>query len=99
MDHDFSQAGQICSCNYICLSCDVIRGWPSASKIEAKILKDFQLNLDHPGEMRKGNRMKTIRNLNLDHSKELLNVDHPGDIHFLISLPNGLDSTFPFQMV
>ena len=25
------------------------RGWPSASKIEAKILKDFQLNLDHPG--------------------------------------------------
>ena len=25
------------------------RGVPSASKIEAKILKDFQLNLDHPG--------------------------------------------------
>ena len=25
------------------------RGWPSASKIEAKILSKFELNLDHPG--------------------------------------------------
>ena len=25
------------------------RGWPSASKIEAKILTEFELNLDHPG--------------------------------------------------
>ena len=41
---------------------------PSASKIEAKILSKFELNLDHPGgEMRKGIRMKPIRNLNLDH--------------------------------
>ena len=28
---------------------DVTRGWPSASKIEAKILSIFELNLDHPG--------------------------------------------------
>ena len=100
------------------------RGWPSASKIEAEILKDFQLNLDHRGEggnqegnqdqnhqesesrpsggemrgMSKLIKIKTIRNLNLDHLGEMLNLDHMGGIHFPISLnspPDGLDSAFP----
>ena len=38
---------------------EVIRGWPSASKIEAKILKDFQLNLDHLGGNEKGYQDET----------------------------------------
>ena len=41
---------------------------PSASKIEAENLRDLELNLDHlGGEMRRQIRIKTIRNLNLDH--------------------------------
>ena len=76
---------------------------PSASKIEAEILSNFELNLDHPGGNEEG-----IQDENHQESEsrpsggEMLNLDHPGGIDFLISLispPNGLDSGFPPGMV
>ena len=52
---------------------------PSASKIEAEILREFELNLDHPGGNEEG-----IVDENHQESEsrpsggEMLNLDHPG---------------------
>ena len=72
------------------------RGWPSASKIEAKIFTEFELNLDHPGGNEEGKQDENHQEPESRPSGgEMLNLDHPGWIHFLISLispPDGLDS-------
>ena len=57
----------------------VIRGWPSASKIEAKILTEFELNLDHPGGNEEGNPDENHQEPESRPSGgEMLNLDHPG---------------------
>ena len=69
---------------------------PSASKLEAGILTEFELNLDHPGGNEEGNPDQNHQEPESRPSGgEMLNLDHPGGIHFLISLispPDGLDS-------
>ena len=58
---------------------EVIRGWPSASKIEAKILTEFELNLDHPGGNEEGNPDENHQEPESRPSGgEMLNLDHPG---------------------
>ena len=78
----------------------MIRGWPSASKIEAKILSKFELNLDHLGGSEEANQDEDHQESESRPSGgEMLSLDHPGGNYFLISPPDGLDSAFHPQMV
>ena len=52
---------------------------PSASKLEAGILTEFELNLDHPGGNEEANQDGNHQESESRPSGgEMLNLDHPG---------------------